>query len=102
MKTGVITAVLAAITVTGSIAQEKPAAEPKVLADSVGAKYIRVDNMHQVRFIEIFLAYRDAKAAKLVAACYNTALTTDGKLATNDTAPQSLVEGLDFEKMKMP
>ena len=88
-----------------AFAQQAPATppkptQPKVLADSVGAKYIRVENMHQARFIEIFLAYRDAKTEKLVAACYNTALRTNGKLATKDTAPQALVEGLDFAKMK--
>ena len=71
-----------------------------MLADGVGAKYIRVENMHQVRFIEIFLAYRDAKTGKLVAACYNTAFTTNGIPASKDTAPQALVQGLDFAKMK--
>lgn len=100
LKVGVTTAVLAAATVAGSCAQEKPAAQPKVLADSVGAKYIRIEKMHQVRFIEIFLAYRDAKTEKLVAACYNSALTTNGIPATKDTAPQAGVQGLDFAKMK--
>lgn len=87
-------------TVMGSLVQEATPAEPQVFRDGDSAKYIRVENMHQARFIEIFLAYRDAKSGKLVAACYNTALTTDGKLATKDTAPQALVEGLDFAKMK--
>ena len=100
MKVVLLMAALMAATVGGGFAQETAPAAPKVLADGVGAKYIRVKNMHQVRFIEIFLAYRDAKTEKLVAACYNTALTTDGKLATKDTAPQALVEGLDFAKMK--
>ena len=100
MKVVLLMAALMAATVMGAFAQETAPAAPKVLADGVGAKYIRVKNMHQVRFIEIFLAYRDAKTEKLVAACYNTALTTDGKLATKDTAPQALVEGLDFAKMK--
>jgi len=82
------------------VSQQPTSAEPKVLSDGVGAKYIRIENMHRARFIEIFLAYRDAKTGKLVAACYNTALMTSGKLATKDTAPQKLVEGLDFAKMK--
>jgi hypothetical protein len=81
-------------------AQDESAAQPKVLADSLGAKYIRVENMHQARFIEIFLAYNDAKTNRLVAACYNTALITGGKLATKDTAPQAQVEGIDFTKLK--
>lgn len=94
-----ITLLVTALTLP-SHAQTTPAAETKVLADSVGAKYIRVENMHQARFIEIFLAYSDAKTGKLAAACYNTALMTHGKLATKDTAPQAQVEGLDFAKMK--
>lgn len=100
LKAVAMTVVLAAATVTGGFAQENSAADPKVLADGVDATYIRVENMHQVRFIEIFLAYRDAKTEQLVAACYNTALTTGGNLETKDTAPQALVEGLDFAKMK--
>lgn len=96
MKAAAILAVLVAT----SCAQVKPVTEPKVLADGVGAKYIRIENMHQVRFIEIFLAYRDAKTEKLVAACYNTALTTNGIPASKDTAPQAPVHGLDFDQMK--
>lgn len=100
MKVVGLMAVLVAATAAGLFAQAEAPAEPKVLADGVGAKYIHIENMHQVRFIEIFLAYRDAKTEKLVAACYNTALTTGGKLETKDTAPQALVQGLDFAKMK--
>lgn len=85
---------------TPTATQSATNAEPKVFADGVGAKYLRVDNMHGVRFIEIFLAGREAKTGKLVAACYNTALTTNGIPASKDTAPQALVEGLDFAKMK--
>lgn len=95
-----IAALIMAATVMGSFAQETSSAEPKVLADGVGAKYLRVENMHKVRFIEIFLAFRDAKTEKLVAACYNSALTTNGIPASKDTAPQELVQGLDFAKMK--
>lgn len=101
MKTIMLMAALVTAPVLPSHAETTPTAEPKVLADGVGAKYIRVENMHQARFIEIFLAYRDAKTKKLVAACYNTALTTNGKLATKDTAPQAMVEGLDFDAMKI-
>jgi hypothetical protein len=61
---------------------------------------MRVENMHQVRFIEIFLAAREAKTGKLVAACYNTMFTTNGIPASKNTAPQELVQGLDFAKMK--
>ena len=56
--------------------------------------------MHMTRFIEIFLAAPDPKTGKLVAACYNTMFTPDGIPASKNTAPQELVEGLDFEKMK--
>lgn len=100
MKAVLLMAALVAAMVMGAIAQETAPAAPKVLVDSVGARYIRVENMHQARFIEIFLAYRDAKTKKLVAACYNTALMINGKLATKDTAPQALVAGIDFAKVK--
>jgi hypothetical protein len=72
----------------------------KVLADGDGAKSIRVDNLHKVRFAEIFLAAREAKTGKLVAACYNTSLKPNGVPASKDTAPQAWLEGLDFDKMK--
>jgi hypothetical protein len=81
-------------------AQTVTSAEPKVLADGAGAKYIHVKNMHKVRFIEIFLAGREAKTGNLVAACYNTMFTSNGIPASKDTAPQALVQGLDFAKMK--
>jgi hypothetical protein len=100
MKIVLLMAVLMAATVVGSLAQKTSSTEPKVLADGVGAKYKRVDNMHQVRFIEIFLAGHEAKTGNMVAACYNTMLTSKGIPASKDTAPQSLVEGLDFDKMK--
>lgn len=100
VKEVLLMAALVAATVTGAFAQDKSSAEPKVFADGIGAKTIRVENMHKARFIEIFLAGREAKTGKLVAACYNTALTTNGILASKDTAPQKLVEGLDFDKMK--
>jgi len=88
-----------------SFAQQAPAplrtpTEPDVLGDGAGAKYKRVDHMHQVRFIEIFLAGREAKTGNMVAACYNTMFTSKDIPASKDTAPQALVEGLDFEKMK--
>src|SRR5512143_2243889 len=88
-----------------SLAQQAPAphrtpTEPAVLGDGAGAKYKRVDNMHQVRFIEIFLAGREAKTGNMVAACYNTMFTSRAIPASKDTAPQALVEGLEFEKMK--
>jgi hypothetical protein len=40
---------------------EQPAdsALPAVFGDGAGAKYDRVDNVHQVRFIEIFLVGRE-------------------------------------------
>lgn len=71
-----------------------------VLNDGVNAKSVRVENMHLTRFIEIFLATPDPKTGKLVAPCYNTMFTPDGIPASKNTAPQELVEGLDFAKMK--
>jgi hypothetical protein len=81
-------------------APQRTPGEPAVLGDGAGAKYKRVDNMHQVRFVEIFLAGREAKTGNMVAACYNTMFTSKAIPASRDTAPQALVSGLDFEKMK--
>jgi hypothetical protein len=83
-----------------SFAQGTPTAAPKVLADGNGAKTTRFDNLHHVRYIEIFLAAPDAKTGKLVAACYNTSTTSAALPASKDTSPQKLVEGLDFAKIK--
>jgi hypothetical protein len=91
-----------------SLAQAKAQAQapapaaptPKVVADGVGAKSMRFDGLHQTRFIEIFLAHRDAKTGKLVAECFNTIFTPRGNPTSRDTAPQALVKGLDFERMK--
>lgn len=76
-------------------------AEPKVIKDGSNAKPGRVENMHMTRYIEMFLAFRDPTTGKFVAACYNPMFTSKGIPATRDTAPQALVEGLDFEKIKM-
>ena len=107
MKT--MKAALLAVSLLGALslahAQQTPApqasaAEPAVLGDGAGARYKRVKNMHQTRFIEIFLAAREAKTGSMVAACFNTMFTSKGIPASKDTAPQALVEGLDFEKIK--
>ena len=100
MKIVLLMAVLMTAIVAGSCSQEKPSAEPKVLRDGDNAKSIRVDNMHKVRFLEIFLAAREAKTGDLVAACYNTSLFPNAVPASRDTAPQAWAEGLDFEKIK--
>jgi len=71
-----------------------------VLNDGVNAKSVRVENLHLTRFIEIFLATPDPKTGKLVAPCYNTMFTPDGIPASKNTAPQELVEGIDFAKLK--
>jgi hypothetical protein len=73
---------------------------PVVLSDGVDVKSKRFNNMHKTRFIEIFLAHSDAKTGKLVAECYNSMFTSRGIPASKDTAPQTQVEGLDFEALK--
>jgi hypothetical protein len=83
----------------GAAPQSTPA-EPGVLHDGADAKTKRVENMHQSRYIEIFLAGQDEKTGQLVAACYNTMFGSDGIPTSKDTAPQSWVESLDLEKMK--
>jgi len=85
---------------TESFAQETPPTEPEVLRDGDGATSIRVNDLHKVRFVEIFLAGREAKTRKLVAACYNTSLFPNAVPASRDTAPQAWAEGLDFDKIK--
>ncbi len=95
-----LTAALLAVSVWPSPAQQTPTVVPKILSDGAGAKPTRVDNMHKTRFIEIFLAHRDAKTGKPVAECYNTMFTPRGIPASKDTAPQARVEGLDFDAMK--
>ncbi|MBP6725085.1 MAG: hypothetical protein KA137_09595 [Halioglobus sp.] len=84
----------------GAFAQEASPAQPEVLGDGIGAKFRRFDNMHQVRYIELFLAGREAKTGRLVAACYNTMLTGRDIPASRDTAPQALVERLDLARIK--
>lgn len=71
-----------------------------VLNDGANAKPGRFENMHKTRFIELFLALPDPATGKLVAPCYNTMFTPQGIPASKNTAPQELVEGLDFAKMK--
>ena len=100
MKVVLLMAVFMMATVTGAYAQETPAAKPNVLDDGANAKSARVENMHMTRFLEIYLAAPDPKTGKLVAACYNTMFIPQGIPASKDTAPQKLVEGLDFDKMK--
>ena len=95
--------ILPAVFLLGAVSfafAQQASAQPAVLGDGAGAQYKRVDNMHQTRFIEIFLAARDAGTGNMVAACFNTMFTSKGIPASKDTAPQALVEGLDFDKMK--
>jgi hypothetical protein len=99
-KTTLLTALLSLTVMTVSFAQEASSAAPKILDDGAGAESRRVDNMHKTRYIEMFLAYRDAKTGDLLAACYNTMFTPAGIPASRDTAPQALVAGLDFDKLK--
>jgi hypothetical protein len=81
---------------------ESPAApeQPAVLSDGADAKFDRVDDVHQVRFIEIFLVGREASTGNVVAAVYNTMYTPEGIPASKDTAPQALLESLDFDHIK--
>jgi hypothetical protein len=103
-RSGLKVVLLAAVVLTSAVmvsfAQQTTSTEPKVLADGANAKLKHVENMHEVRFIEIFLAAREAKSGNMVAACYNTLFTSKGIPASKDTAPQTLVQGLDFAKMK--
>lgn len=99
-KAGLLAAVLLTAAVQPGLAQEVPPAAPAVLADGHGAQFRRVDDMHKVRYIEIFLAAREPGTGKIVASCYNPMYGAAGIPASRDAAPQALVEGLHFEKMK--
>jgi hypothetical protein len=81
---------------------EPPAdsALPAVFGDGADAKYDRVDNVHQVRFVEIFLVGREAGTGDVVAAVYNTMYTPQGIPESKDTSPQALLEGLDFDHIQ--
>lgn len=74
--------------------------EPAVLHDGEGAAFWRVDGMHGTRYIEIFLAGREAGTGKVVAACYNPMFSEEGIPASKDAAPHALVEGIDFDQLK--
>jgi hypothetical protein len=100
MKAVLLVAVMMTAFMPASHAQKTSSPEPGVLADGKGARKKHVDNMHKVRFIEIFLAGREAKTGNMVAACYNSMFIPGGIPASKNTAPQELVEGLDFDKMK--
>lgn len=97
---GRLAAFLLIVAAVPAFAQNAPVPVPIVAADGVGAKSVRVDNLHMVRFAEIFLAHRDAKTGKLVAECYNTSLFPGATSTSKDTAPQAWAEGLDFNKIK--
>ena len=101
MKAAVLmaSAVLLAAPALLASAGEAAATGPAVLHDGDKAKIMRFDNMHQVRFIELFFGVRDPKTGKLVAPCFNTMYSTKAMPASKDTSPQALVEGLDLEKM---
>lgn len=73
--------------------------EPAVLRDSDGAAFGRIDGVHRMRYIEIFLA-GTAKTGDLVAACYNSLFTEAGTPSSRDSAPQALVEGIDLDQLK--
>jgi len=90
---------LLGVPLSGKAEEKSAPTKPTVLEDGANSKSKRVENMHKTRFIEIFLAHRDANG-KLVAECYNTMFTSSGIPESKDTAAQALVEGLDFEKMK--
>lgn len=70
-------------------ATKASAAEPAVMADGAGAKSKRVDGLHKVRHIDLFLALTEVKAGRPVAAVYNTTLASTRIPASRDTAPQA-------------
>jgi len=100
MKAGLLAAIMLTAAARPSFAADEPSALPAVFGDGAGAISKRVDNTHKARYIEIFLAAREPGTGQLVAACFNTMYTSKGIPTSRDTAPQALVKGLDFDKMK--
>ncbi len=94
------TAALFTIAVTGHAQTNPDKDKAAYLQDGANAKSKRVTKLNRVRYIEIFLAAKDPTTGKLVAACYNTSFNSTGIPPSKDTAPQALVEGLDFTKIK--
>jgi hypothetical protein len=99
-KNALLGTLLLAVAAQPCMAQEVGAPAPSVLSDGANAKSGRVENMHMTRYVEFFLAAPDPKTKQLVAACFNTMFTPKGIPASKDTAPQTLVEGLDFKAIK--
>jgi hypothetical protein len=96
-----LAAILVSAAMVPAIAQDASTApSPRVLSDGDHAEPARVDNLHLVRYIEIFLAAKDPTTGKLVAPCYNSTFSSAGVPASKDTAPQAQVEGLDFGSIK--
>jgi hypothetical protein len=71
--------------------------EVNVLNDGANAKYDRVNNVHQVRFVELFLVNREPNTGDIVAAVCNTMHTANGIPESKDTSPQALLEHIDFD-----
>ncbi len=74
--------------------------KPDVLLDSEGAVFRHIDGTSGTRYIEMFLLVRDPDTGNLAAACYNSMFASGGIPASRDVAPQALVEGIDFERLK--
>ena len=69
--------------------------------DGANAKNVRFDNMHRVRYIEIFVFGGNPITGNLRANVYNTSLVQGFNPKGNkDSAPQSYVEGLNTEALK--
>ena len=75
-----------------------PSPKPEVMTDGANAKSKRV-NMHQMRYIEMFLANIDPSTGDILAECYGTYANPDIP-ANMDSAPQALVERLNMNEIK--
>ena len=68
--------------------------DPLVLADSAEVEFKRVENIHQTRFAEFFLVYRQPESGSMAAEVYNTMYTTEGIPESKDTAPEERFDRL--------
>ncbi len=72
----------------------------KLPDDGANTTRYRLDNMHLVRYIEVFVVGGNGITGNLTANVYNTSLTPNRDPSVKDTAPQAWVESLNTDDIK--
>jgi len=68
--------------------------------DGANAQTKHFDNLHTVRYIEIFVVGGNSITGNLSANVYNTTFSSGYNRATKDSSPQAYVEGIKLEQVK--